>query len=158
MKMRWAHSQWAQEIRLLNRWARWCINGNHGEIMRLCGLTWAGSMRTIMERLWECGAAEEKDVTGYASEPPPLPDFASQEVDKFMTALRSIHPESHRAILGRHARIVHGEFVLIRSHGWVAQALYGRSRRASEQALDTDCNLGYAALRRWIQSAQEKAA
>ena len=158
MKQRWEHSPWAPEIRLLNRWARWCINGNQGEIMRLCGLTWAGSPKSIMARIWECGAETEEAVTGYARELPPTPDFDSHEVDRFMVALRPIRPEAYTAILARHARIVHGEQVLIRSEGWIARALYGFTEDNSRKSLTRHCESGYSALRRWLEAAKVRAA
>lgn len=158
MKQRWAHSPWAAEIRLLNRWARWCLNGNQGEIMRLCGLTWAGSPKSIMARVWESGAADEEAVTGYARELPPVHDFGSQEVDCFMAALRPIQPEAHTAILARHARVVNGEHILTRSESWIGRAVYGYTENNSRKALTRDCESGYAALRRWLESVKARAA
>lgn len=158
MKARWEHSQWAAEIRLLNRWARWCLNGNHSEIMRLCGLTWAGSPKSIMARIWEYGAVNTEAVTGYAGDLPPAPDIESQEVDRFMSALKPIQPEAFTAILARHARIVNGEQVLIRSEGWIARAVYGFTEDNSRKSLTRHCEAGYSALRRWIESARVRAA
>lgn len=155
MKQRWEHSPWAPEIRLLNRWARWCINGNQGEIMRLCGLTWGASPKSVMARLWECGAVEESDVTGYAPELPPPADTDSQLVDAFMSVLGPILPTAHAALVARHRRMVRGESFLIRSESWIAKALYGmRSGSGSWRRLNIDCEAGYRALRRWLDTTK----
>ena len=149
--------QWLVERKMMNRWAFWCCRDDGSTLMRLCGLTWAGSPPAIMAALWERGAETEDDVTGYASEARSMPDDQSAEVDLFMNALRSILPAAHSALMARHRRMIHGELVLTRSEGWLARALYGKSRARSHAMLVKDCEAGYSALRRWFAAKQAAA-
>ncbi|MDE2103511.1 MAG: hypothetical protein KGL39_40095 [Patescibacteria group bacterium] len=139
----------------MERWARWCHCGDSTTVMSLCGLTWAGSPHTIMGRIWECGAVDQSEVTGY-SDAPREGDPEPQQTDQFMARAKDLTPGPYYALVARHLRIVNGEPVLMRSERWMAQALYGLSARASWDRLATDCVAGYAALRLW--EAQRKAA
>ena len=142
---------WKLERRLCNRWAIWRLRDDSKTVMRACGLTWAGSPLAIMSPIYTQGAKRKEDVTGYAPEPPPPPDYFSPVVDQFMASLALIVPAAHAALMARHCRIVHGEHIQVRSEVWVAQALYCKSRTRSHVKLVEDCSRGYEALKRWLE-------
>lgn len=146
---------WPEERKLLNRWAIWCLRGNERMLMRLCGLSWAGSPPAIMARLWERGAESEDDVTGYAPEPRAAPDYQSAEVDRFMGILQRSSPAVAAALIARHRRMVHGELILLRPEWWLACSLYGRRRSRSHQMLADACERGYAVLRQWLADSSD---
>jgi hypothetical protein len=151
-------SAYDRERGLLNGWARWCYNGNHGEIMRLCGLTWAGSPPNTMDSIYVMGERTKDDVTGFAPDPPPLPDTDSQAIDRFMSHLREILPSAYNALIARHLRVVHGEFQRFRAEIWIAQALYCLSPEASRQKLKYDCDRGYSSLQQWWNAQNRNTA
>ncbi len=148
---------WQVERKLLNRWAIWCLHGNERDIHRICGLTWAASPYSIMRRIYENGAVATTDVTGYAAEPPHLPDEWSAQVDEFMAIIAIVLPDSHAALIARHARVVRGQRLLIRAERWIARSLYGLSVRHSVSRLAHDCECGYGALHRWLSAAKRRA-
>ena len=148
---------WQVERKLLNRWAIWTARSDSSEVMRLCGVTWAGSPLALMGDLWSRGAIKPDDVAGYAPELPAAPDYISPSVDEFMTALAAISPAVHDALLARHARIVRGERIYVRSESWVAQALYGLRRSGAWKRLAADCVIGYGSLRRWREIPTSKS-
>ncbi len=148
---------WGAERKLLNRWAIWCLHGDSNEMMRSCGLTWAGSPPSAMRDIYDRGAETEDDTTGYARELPPVPDYTSHAVDEFMSALAPILPAVHRALLARHARIVDGRRIWVRSESWIAQSLYGMQRSGAWRRLATDCMTGYGGLRRWLEKSASQS-
>jgi hypothetical protein len=111
-----------------------------------------------MDSIYIMGERTKEDVTGFAADPPPLPDTDSQAVDQFMAHLRPILPSAYEAMVARHRRIVHGEQTMMRSESWLAQALYNLSVSASHARLRNNCDLGYAALERWWSSRESEAA
>ena len=92
--------EWLAERKMLNRWAHWRLHVDSNEIMRSCGLSWAGSPPYCMRDLWESGAATKEDVGGYPSEPSPPPDHTSQQVDEFMVALANYAATFHDVTSG----------------------------------------------------------
>ncbi len=139
---------------MLHRWALWCRRDDSSEILRDCGLTGAGSPRTPAHVIFDRGAERAEDVGGYAREHAPAADDVSAVVDAFMLALAAISPGIFHALLARHTRIVRGEFIDMRSESEVAQVLYGLRRSGAWKRLAQDCEVGYGALRRWLESPQ----
>lgn len=149
-------SEFQSERKMFNRWAIWCLRGDNHLLMRLCGLSWAGSPRTVMSELWFRGAVAEADVTGYAAEIAPVPDEESVQVDRFMTEINARLPAVHVALMARHRRMIHGELILTRPEWWIACALYCRRRSRSHQMLAEACERGYVELRTWLNSPLAK--
>lgn len=139
---------WEPEIAALRGWVHWCAGNDHGEIARLCGVTFSGSPRTIMR--WDQGAPNPQDAHGYA-ETAPMPDYRSRAVNEFMADLRQRLPASYAAILAKHYGIVDGHSSAVRSLQWIAEALYQAGACQSLGLLERDCSSGYAALREWLR-------
>ncbi|MGH8396843.1 MAG: hypothetical protein ACRETA_01175 [Gammaproteobacteria bacterium] len=149
-----SRENWLPERGLLNGWALWCLRDDSRTILRLCGLTWAGSQSSRIGEIYDRGARSTEDVVGYARELPPAPDHLIPTVDEFMGAVTIIIPEAASAILARHRRMIRGKLELELPEWRLAEALYGRKRSVAWEHLATDCRVGYAALRRWLAAEQ----
>lgn len=148
-------SEWRSEWRILSHWSYWVARGNEVTVYTNCGLTKDGSPHTIMDKIWECGAADAEDVTGYAGEVH-VPDYVIPEVDRFMQAIQPLMPDTYHALVARHRRIVHGHLVRMRNERWIARALFGGHAGEAHMRLCQQCEIGYGMLRLRLQNFMER--
>ncbi len=139
------YSQWQSERRLLSQWGRWAKSDNHSSIQYSCGLSYYGTPKTIMDKIWECGAIDEAEVTGYA-DPPVCSNYLMQEIERYMDAVMRYMPWVYRALIARHLRVVDGARMLISSERRMAVALYELPADRAHNRFRHDCDMGYAML------------
>lgn len=147
---------YAAEYRLMCVWAVRAAGSDARDILRLCGLSGAGSPPTVMDSLY--ALRDDAETTGYAKDLPMPPDPEIEAVFPFMEALRPLLPAAHAALMARHLRLVDGHCHRLRSESWLAMSLYGTKRAAAHARLASECDTGYAALRRWLAGSGETPA
>ncbi len=138
--------QWQSERRLLNQWGRWVLSNNHSSVQTFCGMSYYGTPRTIMDKIWECGAINQEEVTGYADSTVHVTNYLMHEIDRYMECLRRWMPWVYRALLARHLREFVGNPRQRRTEFQLATAIYGVTPKTSFSRFSHDCDMGYAML------------
>lgn len=158
-----AKGEYAREYRLMVLWGALSAGDDVHAILRECGLTGAGSPPSVMRSIYD--SRNDGDQTGYAKEPysgPTLQELADAElVGTFMQQLRIFLPAPHGALLARHRRMVDGQPFKLKAEWALAVALYGRQpsqRRQAHALLAQHCEMGYQALRNWLERYVAKTA
>ena len=146
MRSRSSIAEWRSERRMISHWSYWVTRGNQVTLHSMCGLTPEGSPHTIMDKIWECGAADEDAVTGYAGDLR-VHDYVIPEVDNFMSKISALMPTTYEALIARHRRIVNGRAILIHNERWIARCLYGGRAGEAHARLCRYCEIGYGMLR-----------
>ena len=136
----------SNEWRYLCAWARWVLANNAGAIQRICGLTYYGSIPTILMEVPDFGEIIGPVVYNQEGRPPAS---IGPQIQKFMDELALSNPPIHRALIGRHLRKLNGR--MVRSEVKIAMHLYGRKRSQAHAKLVIDCNRGYQLLAKWLQ-------
>lgn len=146
-----------RERELLRLWAASCTAIDAHEILGDCGLsTAAASPPNTMDRIYVMGERERDDAGGYSAEDEIVwepADLELLQVHEFMEWYEALRPMLHAALIARHRRLVSGQLHTEKSERWVAVRLYGWHNGQPEYArflLAQNCELGYGALRRWI--------
>lgn len=143
--------EYEQEALDFKVWARWANRSDQATIMRICGLTVAGSIPTWSMGIPTRTKAEEDKPDAYGMEAPPEPPVTAYTVQDFMELLNATSPEIHKALVARHLRRVGGEYMVISSEGHIAARLYEQPRQTAHPRLIKDCAKGYEAYRIWTR-------
>lgn len=141
------------ERSLLNRWHRRCLSQDAAQARDLTGLSPAGSPPTHMKALYEQDPTPDPYAEDYKRE---LPDPELEQVDEFMAWCEVLFPAAHRALLARHRQLINGVRVGDLPEGMKAQRLYFLPRANAAYQLVQDCEVGYAALQRWLRSWRKR--
>lgn len=108
-----------------------------------------------MDKIWECGAADEQDVTGYADSTPQVTNYLMHEIDRFMGCLQRHIPSVYRALVARHLRLVPNQKF---SERRFSAMLYGITSDSSHRQFCHDCDMGYATLQIRLMNYLRQAA
>lgn len=132
-------------------WARWANRSDQATIMRICGLTHAGSIPTWSMGIPTRTEAEKDKPDAWGIETPPEPPVIAYTVQDFMELLSATSAGVHKALVARHLRRVGGEPMAISSEGRIAERLYEQPRATAHVRLIKDCDKGYEAYRVWTR-------
>lgn len=145
-----------RERELLRRWAASCAAIDSSEILDTCGLSvTAASPPNTMDRIYVMGERERDHAGGYSSDEEPIepPDLELVQTHDFLEWYEALRPGPYAALLARHRRIVSGKLHAEQSERWIAVRLYGWHSGQPDYArslMAQQCDLGYGALRRWL--------
>ncbi len=110
-----------------------------------------------MDKIWECGAIDEDEVTGYA-DTPMVTNYLMHEIDRYMDAVLRYMPRVYRALMARHLRVVCGTRMLISSERRMAVALYELPANRAHSRFRHDCDMGYAMLQLRLMNYSSQTA
>lgn len=142
--------EFEKEVRQFWAWARWASKTDGAYLMKLCGLTWAGSIPTFMMSIADTWDVND-DGSPIVYDTETKPDYsACQLVQAFMEDVAD--EASRKALIARHLRRVNGEFMLVSNEGRIAEALYDLPRNLAHPRLLKDCSRGYSDYKTWSQA------
>lgn len=153
VRLRRSTERYERERSLLSRWSHRCHHQDSAVIHDLVGLSPDGSPPTHMKALYEQDPTPDPYADDYRRE---APDPELLQVEEFMEWCEVLFPAAHKALLARHRQLINGVRVGDLPEGMKAQRLYFTPRPQAHQRLSADCEVGYAALSRWLNAWRKR--